>query len=41
MKSNLSTFLFESDINRFLMMSDTIEAIFEALPMSILQFLNN
>ncbi|KRX10747.1 hypothetical protein PPERSA_12368 [Pseudocohnilembus persalinus] len=40
-KPNLTTFLFETDLERYLRMADTIEAIFEALPMAILQFLNN
>jgi len=35
-KPNLTTFLFETDLERYLRMSDTIEAIFEALPMAIL-----
>jgi len=41
LKPNFATFLFESDINKYLSMADTIEAIFEALPISILQYINN
>ena len=39
--SNLITFLFEADIEKYLRLADTIEAIFEALPLSILQYVNN
>lgn len=35
-KPNLATFIFEADLERYLRMADTIEAIFEALPMAML-----
>ena len=51
MEANLATFLFEgklnlkniylADLDKYLRMTDTIEAIFEAMPMAILVFLNN
>ena len=41
MEPNIATFLFEADIEKYLRMTDTIEAIFEALPLSILQYINN
>ncbi len=36
MKPNLATFLFEADLEKYSRMTETIEAIFEALPMAIL-----
>jgi hypothetical protein len=36
LEPNLATFLFEADIEKYLRMAETIEAIFEALPMCIL-----
>jgi hypothetical protein len=36
LEPNFATFLFEADIEKYLRMSETIEAIFEALPMCIL-----
>ncbi|KRX00866.1 hypothetical protein PPERSA_02045 [Pseudocohnilembus persalinus] len=41
MEPNLATFLFEADLEKYLRMADTIEAIFEALPLSIIQYINN
>jgi hypothetical protein len=36
LEPNFATFLFEADIEKYLRMTETIEAIFEALPMCIL-----
>ena len=41
LKPNYATFLFEADIEKYMRMTETIEAIFEALPMCILQYINN
>jgi len=41
MEANLATFLFEADLDKYLTMTDTIEAIFEAMPMAILVYINN
>ena len=41
MEANLATFLFEADLEKYLRMTDTIEAIFEAMPMAILVYINN
>lgn len=41
MEANLATFLFEADLEKYLRMTDTIEAIFEAMPMAILVYVNN
>lgn len=36
MEPNMATYLFEADLEKYLRMNDTVEAIFEALPMCIL-----
>jgi hypothetical protein len=41
MNTNLITFIFEAEYKKYLKMTDTIEAIFEAMPMAILIFLNS
>ena len=41
LQPSFATFLFEADIDKYLRMTNIIEAIFEALPLCILQYLNN
>ena len=41
LENRTSTFIFEADIERYQVMSDTIQSIFESMPMSILIYLNN
>jgi hypothetical protein len=33
--------MFEADLEKYLKMTDTVEAIFEAMPMGILIYINN
>ena len=41
MESNFMTYIFEADLEKHIKMNDTISAIFEAMPMGILLFVNN
>ena len=41
LEKKLSTFWFEADLERYQLMTNTISAIFEAMPMAILIFINN
>ena len=41
METNLATYIYEADINKYINITDTVHAILQALPMAILQYLNN